>query len=420
MTGAPRRAIEPPVFDAAIGGAPWTLFAMPALEHLREDLERLRAEGLYRDPSESRVRDSVGDSDSPEKPPSLIDVSSNDYLARARESVSRETFNSYAETVQAFGSGASRLIHGSRHAHDNLERRLADWVRLPTALLFSSGYAANMGVLTALMRPSDVVISDALNHASIVDGCRLSRATIHVVPHLDLREMDRALADASAARCRWVVTETLFSMDGDVPDLSEIRTLCDRHRAGMILDEAHSLGVFGPEGSGLAASAAIQPDVLVGTLGKAVGVQGAFVAGSEVLRSWLWNRARPFVFSTAMSPLLCELIAGRVELVRSDDEARRRLLRHARRLTNALRESGVPVLRDPAGPIVPIVLGKPEIAVRAARYLLERGVLVQAIRPPTVPPGSSRLRLSLSSALTDADLEKLAVLVPEACRAALA
>jgi len=269
------------------------------------------------------------------------------------------------------------------------------------------------------MKPSDVVVSDALNHASIVDGCRLSRATIRVVPHLDLGEMDRALAAAGSARCRWVVTETHFSMDGDVPDLAAMRALCDRHNAGLIVDEAHALGVFGAAGSGLAAAASVTPDVLVGALGKAVGVQGAFVAGSEVLRSWLWNRARTFVFSTAPSPFLCQLIEGRLERVQSDEEGRRRLALSAGWLTSALRERGVPILGNPAGPVVPIALGEPAKAVRAARYLLERGVLVQAIRPPTVPRGSSRIRLSLSSVLTERELERLASLIPDACRAAM-
>jgi 8-amino-7-oxononanoate synthase len=212
-------------------------------------------------------------------------------------------------------------------------------------------------------------------------------------------------------------------MDGDVPDLPALRALCDRYKAGLIVDEAHALGVFGPEGSGMAAATGVRPDVLVGTLSKALGalgVQGGFVAGSELLRTWLWNRARPFVFSTGMSPLLCELAKGQLEQVRSDDEARRRLLDNARRLIGRLHERAVPVLGNPAGPILPILLGPPEAAVKAAGYLLEQRVLVQAIRPPTVPHGSSRIRLSLSSELTDADIERLATLVPEACRAALA
>jgi 8-amino-7-oxononanoate synthase len=281
-------------------------------------------------------------------------------------------------------------------------------VGLPQALTFSSGYAANVGLLQALGLEGTLVVSDALNHASIVDGCRLSRARVEVVPHLDLGAVDRALAGARSARARFVVVESCFSMDGDGHDLAGLRALCDRHAAGLLVDEAHALGVFGPAGAGRCAAAGIRPDALVGTLGKAVGVHGAFVAGSAQLRSLLWNRARPFVFSTAPSPRLAELAAFHVQRARADDSGRARLGRFTSELRAALRVARVPAMTDSDAPIVPVLVGSNERALAVSAALQGAGILVQAIRYPTVPEGTARLRLTVSASWPEAAPERVA------------
>ena len=352
-----------------------------ALRYLETGLRELEADGLLR-------------SSAPLQPNCLV-LSSNDYLGYARRSIEG--------LAEAAGSGSSRLVAGDRECHVKAERALADWVGLESALLFSSGYAANVGLLSALAGSQDVIVSDALNHASIVDGCRLSRARVLVVPHLDASAVEHSLREASGARRRWVVTESYFSMDADSPDLRALRRLCDEYDAGLIVDEAHALGVFGARGAGLCAQAGIVPDAFVGTLGKAVGLQGAFAAGPEVLRRWLWNRARSFVFSTGLSPVLAAAATERVREVQADDAARRRLLGVTTRLRTALEGGEGTVLGH--GPIIPWVVGDASKAVELAATLLQRRIAVPAIRPPTVPPGASRLRVSASAALTDGEVD---------------
>ena len=321
----------------------------------------------------------------------FVDASSNDYLGLAGLDVSRET------RVQV-GAGASRLIHGTREPHVALEAALSEWVGSETALLFSSGYAANVGLLSALGVTGGVILSDQLNHASIVDGCRLGRARVEVIPHLDLAATERSLARLGPEQPRWVVTEASFSMDGDGPDLGVLRGLCDRHGAGLIVDEAHSLGVLGPRGAGRCAEAGVVPDALVGTLGKAVGTQGAFVAGSRQLRELLWNKARSFVFSTGTSPLVAAISTLHVERAREGDDLRAAVLRSSRELRELLAQRGVAVPAGLGGPIVPVMVGDNERALHVARRLEASGILVQAIRPPTVPAGSARVRLTVTAA----------------------
>jgi 8-amino-7-oxononanoate synthase len=338
-----------------------------------------------------------------------VDVSSNDYLGYGRLPVSRETSRG-----PRTGAGASRLIFGTHPEHLALERRLADWVRAPGALLFASGYVANLSAISALVHPGDLIVSDQLNHASIIDGCRLARAKVSIVSHCDLEAISDALAQPTNGR-RWVLTESYFSMEGDSPDLTALRDLCTRKGAYLMVDEAHALGVFGPQGAGLCARAGVIPEVLVGTLGKAVGAQGAFVAGSDVLCDFLWNRARGFVFSTAPSPYLCSLVAENVARAQEDESGRRRLGALCDRFEAALSASGVELPSRRHGPIFPVLVGSPERALRIARGLREHGFLAQAIRPPTVPLGASRVRITLHADLRDEDVIRLAARVSELC-----
>lgn len=357
-----------------------------ALRHLEEELGRLDAQNLLRRPPAAL-------------PEGLLNLCSNDYLGYARR-----PWPHVASGDAPGGAGASRLVYGDHPAHGRAERALAAWVGAESALLFTSGYAANVGTLAALAAPGDVIVSDRLNHASIIDGCRLSGAAVSVVPHRDTRAVEEALGRAHGARRRWVVTESYFSMDGDIPDLAALRSLCDAHDAALVVDEAHAVGVFGPEGAGLCARAGVRPDVLIGMLGKAIGLQGAFVAGTAPLRSWLWNRARSFVFSTGVSPALADAIGERVVACRADDEARLRLAQAAERLRRAVCEAGGETSHE--GPVVPWVLGEAPRALQVAAELRERGLLVQAIRPPTVPAGTSRLRLTARADLRPDELDR--------------
>ena len=354
----------------------------PPLAFLEERLKRLEAEGLL------RVRPA------PVPTPALT-FCSNDYLglASVRPAPAAEG-----------GSGASRLVVGERPEHAELERRLADWLGYPAALLFTSGYAANLGTVAALAEAGDVIVSDALNHASLIDGCRLSRARVEVVPHLDVASVARALALPRTGRA-WVLTESYFSMDGDSPDLAALRLLCDEHGAALLVDEAHALGVFGPMGRGLSADAGVRPDVLVGTLGKSFGGAGAFVAGSEALVAWLWNRARSFVFSTGASPLVAGAALRSFAAVTSPEgELRRRLAANVAHLRDGLAKLGL--APGGFGPIIPILVGEPEAALRAVAELRSHGIHVQAIRPPTVPRGTSRLRVTVTAAHSSSDIER--------------
>jgi 8-amino-7-oxononanoate synthase len=371
--------------------------------YLTRQIGTLKARGLFRDPSDAAARADL-QALAQREGSTLLDASSSDYLGLALGDVSRET---------PPGAGASRLVQGTRPQHEALERELADWVGQESALLFTSAYAANVGAIAALAGDESIVISDELNHASIVDGCRLARGEVLITPHLDLTAVDGALSAARSTPVRWVVSESYFSMDGDGPNLPALRALCDRHRAFLVVDEAHALGVFGPAGAGRCAQLGVRPDVLIGGLGKAVGSQGGFVAGSAAVRTFLWNRARTFVFSTAPSPLLCADTLRQVRAARLADLERERLLVNAANLRAKLMERGLSIAPGSFGPIIALVLGDPERALQVATALRARRILAQPIRPPTVPEGTARLRLIVTAAHSPADLERLADAVAE-------
>jgi 8-amino-7-oxononanoate synthase len=353
------------------------------MRHLAPALEALRAQGLLRD--DRGIRGGG------------VSFCSNDYLGLAGRSASSPEARA--------GAGASRLVDGDREEHRVLELALAGWLETASALLFSSGYAANVGALSALVGADDLVVSDELNHASIIDGVRLSRARVVVVRHAQLEPVREALRARRPGARAWVVTESYFSMDADGPDLGALRALCDEEDAALFVDEAHALGVLGPGGRGLCAEAGIVPDVLVGTLGKALGAGGAFVAGSAELRAWLWNRARSFVFSTGLSPALAATALAHLRIVRDGDALRSQVADRARALREGLLARGAAPLGR--GHVVPWVLGAPERASRAAEALRGSGFVVQGIRPPSVPGGTARLRLTASARHSEADVEAL-------------
>jgi 8-amino-7-oxononanoate synthase len=334
----------------------------------------------------------------------LVNLCSNDYLGLAGDDRLRRAA-AEAALASGAGAGASRLVAGDLEIHGRLEAALAALHRAPAALLFNSGYHANAGVPAVLVGRDDAIFSDVLNHASIVDGALLSRAAPSRYRHLDLDELADLLA-ASRARRKLVITDAVFSMDGDAAPLRAIADLCDRHGAMLYVDEAHAVGVLGPTGAGLAEAEGVKErvDVEMGTLGKALGAFGAYVAGEARLRDLLLSRARSFVFTTALPPATCGAALAALEIVRGEPERRARLHRLMARLKAGLGARGFDVARV-VSPIFPVVLGSEARALAAARGLRERGYFVRAIRPPTVPRGTSRLRVALTAGHDEAQVD---------------
>jgi 8-amino-7-oxononanoate synthase len=383
-----------------------------------ERLQEIRDRGLYR-----RLRCVSG----PQGPRVLLDgrpvllLCSNNYLGLADHPRVREAAAEAAMRYGA-GSGASRLVSGNMTIHRRLEEQLAAFKRAEACLLFGSGYLANAGVVSALAGEGDVVFSDKLNHASIVDGCRLSRAETFVYEHCDVDHLEWGLRQAEG-RGALVVTDGVFSMDGDVAPLMEIVELAQRHDARVMVDEAHGTGCVGPGGRGLVAALGLEDevDVVVGTLGKALGSYGAYVLCDKPMAKYLINTARTLMFSTALPPPSVAAAIAALELLREQPRRVEKLQRNARVLREALGRSGLPV---PEGetPIVPLVVGDAKAAVAASERALERGIFAQAIRPPTVPPGTSRLRLAVMASQTKSELRDaastLAAAVPASAREA--
>ncbi|HZJ54848.1 MAG TPA: 8-amino-7-oxononanoate synthase [Myxococcaceae bacterium] len=341
---------------------------------------------------------------------SLVNFSSNDYLGLAADPRVTRAFVAGLERW-GVGAGASRLVVGDTEAHRRLEARLAAFEGTEAVLLFNGGYPANVGLVQALVGRGDLVVSDALNHASLVDGCRLSRAEVAVVPHADVEAIARALSRHGFRR-KLVVTDAVFSMDGDPAPLEPLSEVCAREGAAILVDEAHATGVLGARGSGLCEATGVRPDVRMGTLGKALGGFGAYAATTRAVADLLVNRARSVVFSTTLPPALCEALVVAIDVLEHDPELRPRLWRNIRRFVDGLRRLGFAA--EPRSAIVPVLLGAPERALRASAFLRERGLLVKPIRPPTVPEGTSRLRFALSAAHTEAHVDRALQALEEA------
>jgi 8-amino-7-oxononanoate synthase len=339
----------------------------------------------------------------------VVDFASNDYLGLAADERLREAVR-HALDDSALGAASARLIAGNHPLHAALERDLAAFKGTEAALLFASGYAANIGTIPALIGRRDAVYGDALNHASLIDGCRLSGAEFRTFPHCDVDAL-AALLDADRGRYRrqLIVVDGVFSMDGDLAPLDRLVPLARAANAWLYVDDAHATGVLGAHGRGCAehwgGRVEGEIDVVMGTLGKALGTMGAFVCGSRTLIDYLTNRARAFVFTTGTPPALAAAAATAVQIAHTEDWRRTRLRSNARRLRDGLRSLGLVVPGPDDGHIVPIVVGDAERAVRLGAALRARGFLVGAVRPPTVPLGGSRLRLSLSAAHMEAQID---------------
>ncbi|HEY1273383.1 MAG TPA: 8-amino-7-oxononanoate synthase [Thermoleophilaceae bacterium] len=388
------------------------------MNEIEERLEEIRGRGLYR-----RMRVVSG----PQGPRVLLDgrpvllLCSNNYLGLADHPRVREAA---AEAAMRYGAGggASRLVSGNMTIHRRLEEQLCEFKRSEACLLFGSGYLANSGVVSALAREGDVVFSDALNHASIIDGCRLTRAETFVYDHLDVDHLEWGLQQAEG-RGSLIVTDGVFSMDGDVAPLLDIVELAQRYDARVMVDEAHGTGALGPDGRGAVADAGLEDevDVIVGTLGKALGSYGAFVCCDTTMAKYLINTARTLIFSTALPPPSVAAAMAALDLLREQPRRVEKLQRNAEVLRASLADEGVPV-PDGGTQIVPLVVGDAGDALRASERALERGIFAQAIRPPTVPAGTSRLRLAVMASHTKSELREaakvLATVIPASARRA--
>ncbi len=325
----------------------------------------------------------------------VVNFSSNNYLGLANHPALAEAAKAAIDRY-GVGAAASRLISGNMALHEELENRLAEFKGTEAALVFNSGFQANAGIISTLAGEGDALFSDELNHASIIDGCRLSRGQTIVYPHGDLNRLESALRQAAGARRRLIVTETIFSMDGDQAPLAGIVELAEKHGAAVMVDEAHATGIFGPGGAGVASQLGLGDRVLVqmGTLGKALGGFGAYVAGSRALRELLINRCRSFIFTTALPPAVMAAALAAIDIVAREPERRAALWQNCRRLADGLQQLGFSVAA-PQSPILPLILGDAERCMKLSARLLESGIFVQGIRPPTVPAGTSRLRITL-------------------------
>jgi 8-amino-7-oxononanoate synthase len=342
------------------------------------------------------------------QPPAGFDFSSNDYLNLSTHPRVVERF-ARAVSRDGCGSTGSRLLRGDRAAFTAVEQRFAGFKQTDRALYFSSGYLANIAVMATLTERGDVLFSDERNHASLIDGMRLSAAARVVFPHNDVGRLARLLEEAPTGGHRFVVVESLFSMDGDIAPLPEYAALCRASGASLVVDEAHAVGVYGARGSGLVEEAGIADDVLVSinTAGKALGVSGAFVAGAGWAIDYLIQRARPFVFSTAPPPAIAEALDASLAVVADEPERRERLRSRVGRARERMAREGMTVQAE-GSQIISVVIGDNQRALAVAQALQADGFDVRAIRPPTVPPGTARLRVSINAGLTDTTIDRFA------------
>lgn len=370
---------------------------------IQDELQALKSASLFR-----RLRSVAGD----QGPTLMVDgrevlnFSSNNYLGLANHpAMGKAAIDAIGR--YGCGSGASRLISGNMNLHEELEAKLAELKATEAALVFNSGFQANVGIIPTLVGDGDVVFSDALNHASIIDGSRLSRAKIVVYRHCDVEQLEQGLKLMSGSSRKLIVTESLFSMDGDEAPLKQIVELSEKYDAMIMVDEAHATGVYEPDGAGLVSQLGLGERVLVqmGTLGKALGGFGAYVAGSAMLRELLINRCRSFIFTTSLPPAVMAMGIAALELIKHEPERRRVLRDNCARLRSGLTKLGYS-LGDSRSQILPLLIGDANECMRLSGRLLDRGVFAQGIRPPTVPPGTSRLRITLMATHTPDQIDR--------------
>ncbi len=383
---------------------------------LETGLADLAAEGLLR---RRRVLDSPCGPDAVVDGQQCIAFCSNDYLGLANHPAIIAAAQQ-AAAQWGVGSGASHVVSGHLRPHEQLEERLAAFVGRERALYFTTGYMANLAIVPALVERQDAIFADRLNHASLIDAALLSRAEHIRFPHGDMDALAARLQQSHARR-KLIVTDAVFSMDGDLAPLPTLFQLAERFDAWLVVDDAHGFGVLGPQGRGSIAHFQLPPSprlILMGTLGKAAGVSGAFVAGSSLVIEWLIQRARPYIFTTASSPIMAAALQTSLDLIASGDERRAHLQHLIHRLQSGCKELSWRLLASSTA-IQPVLIGENQAAVQLSMQLLQRGFWVPAIRPPTVPAGTARLRISLSAAHTEAHIDGLIAAIQD-CHAHVA
>jgi len=373
-------------------------------EELQGELDALQRDGLKR--TRRTLELPCGPQAQVDGQP-LISFCSNDYLGLANDPALVDAACAGAR-IWGVGSGASHLVSGHLGAHAALEDKLAEFTGFARALLFSTGYLANLGIVPALVGRNDAVFADRLNHASLIDAVQLSRADSQRYPHADLATLERLLA-TSTARRKLILTDAVFSMDGDLAPLPGLLALAERFDAWLVVDDAHGFGVLGRQGRGSLAHfnlPAAERLVYMGTLGKAAGAAGAFVTGSATVIEWLQQRARSYIFTTASSPIIACALASSLELIAAGDARRQHLWQLVAQLRDGLAATRWRLLPSPTA-IQPVIIGDNHDTLRIAGALYARGLWVPAIRPPTVPKGTARLRVSLTAAHSEAQLARL-------------
>ncbi len=386
---------------------------MNPLAFLDDALEALRAEGLYR---RLRVLDGEQQARARFDGREVINLSSNNYLGLTTHPKLREAAIRAVKELGA-GSGSVRTIAGTMELHLTLERRIAAFKKTEAAVVFQSGFAANAGTVASILGKDDLILSDELNHASIIDGARLSRAAIRVFPHKDVAALRRLLLETSEVKRRLVITDGVFSMDGDVAPLAEIAALAREHGAIMMVDDAHASGVLGKNGRGTVDHFGIhgQVDVQVGTLSKAIGVLGGYVCGSKSLIEYLYHRARPFLFSTSHPPAVAAACLAAFDVLEAEPERIERLWSNTRRFQAGLKRQGFDIGMSET-PITPILVGEAELAMRLSDRAFERGVFAQGIGFPTVAKGRARLRAIVTATHTEEELDRALEILGGAAR----
>jgi predicted pyridoxal phosphate-dependent acyltransferase len=372
------------------------------MNFINDELERLKREGLYRElkiiEGEEGAKVRIGGRE-------VILLSSNNYLGLASHP---EIKKAAVLAIERYGcgSGASRLISGTMELHKELEDKIASFKKTESAILFNSGYTANLGVISSICGKGDVIFSDKLNHASIIDGCLLSGAELKRYPHKDIDALDKTLKKSSGFKKRLIVTDGIFSMDGDIAPLKEIVQLAKRHSAILMVDDAHATGILGENGRGTGEYFGLEDDIdiVMGTLSKAVGSFGGFVAGRKELIEFLINRARSFIYTTSLPPSVIASSIAAIDIIERGDDLRDSLWKNVGYLKEGLKDMGFDIMESESQ-IIPIFVGDTHKAVEMSQMLLKEGVFVQGIRPPTVPKGKSRLRAAVMATHSKADLD---------------
>jgi len=385
-------------------------------DFIEQELSRLKDAGLYRHmpliqgPQEPKVKINGKD---------VILLCSNNYLGLANHPKVKEASISAIEKY-GFGSGASRLVSGNMELHEELEQRIARFKDTEAALVFNSGYHANIGIIPALASRDNLIFSDKLNHASIVDACILSRARLIRYPHKDMDALEKLLKKNSPLTTHHsplIITDGIFSVDGDIAPLKELSELADKYKCMLMVDDAHATGVLGSKGKGTSEHFGIDnPNIIqMGTLGKALGCFGAYVAGSRKLIDYLINKARSFIYTTSLPPSVCAASIAAIDIIEDEPQLRQNLWDRIKFFRKGLKEAGLNTMQSETQ-IIPILIGEADVAVRISKDLMDKGVFVQAIRPPTVPEGTSRLRITLMATHSWDDLKYALETIEETVR----